>query len=531
MAIKNLGVLLDCSRNAVMKVENIIKFANVIKKLGYNVLELYTEETYQLENEPYFGYGRGRFSAEEIKRIDNHCKNQGIELVPCIETLGHLEKMFEWEEYRDINDCDAVLLVGNEKTYQLIDKMFKFCSENFTSRKINIGMDEAHRLGLGNYLKLHDYENRFDIFLKHLNKVVEIASKYGFEPMIWSDMFFRIATGGEYVAPNAQIDKTIMEKVPNGVNIAYWDYFTFDIETYEKMLDKHLAFNRTVWFAGSAVKCCGFHSANNISLDRLRKGLQACNNKNIENVLITLWSDGGAETSVSAVLPSLTYASLAAKGDYSVENAKKLFANIFNEDFDDFLLCDLDDMPFIRQDDIGTGAKEMLYSDYFTGRFNNYVSTTGNEREAYSKYAKKFEIAKNKSQNFKYLFEFYKNLCLLLSEKYDLGALSRKYYKDKNLLGLKELVKRYKKVEKLLPTFISSFKEVWFRENKPFGFETHEIKLGGVKERTLSCRKRIEEYLKGKIDKIEELEEDFIYHEPMMPFKNSYTYVATVNTI
>lgn len=531
MAVKTFGVLLDCSRNAVMKVDNILKFVDIIKKLGYNALQLYTEDTYTLDGEPYFGYARGRFSKKEIKEIDAYCVSQGVELIPCIETLGHLEKIIEWEEYSSYCDNASVLLVDDERTYALIEKMFAFCSECFTSRKINVGMDEAHGLGLGNYLKLNGYKDRFDLFLNHLNKVVEIANKHGFEPMIWSDMFFRIATDGEYVAPNAVIDKNIMEKVPKQVNIAYWDYFTNDVEIYEKMLDKHFDFNRKVWFAGSAVKCCGFHSANEISLDRLSKSLKACINKGVENVLITLWSDGGAETSVSAILPSLVYASQAIKGDFSIENAKTLFSQIFGERWDDFLLCDLDDMPYPRQDDIASGAKEMLYSDYFTGRFNNFVSHTGKERQAYANYAEKFELAKKRSKNFNYLFDFYYNLCLVLSEKYDLGALSKLYYQNRDKHSLSSLIKRYKKVEKLLPKLINSFRTLWFKENKPFGFETHEIKLGGLIERTKSCRKRIELFLKGKISVIEELEEPFILHEPMIPFKNSYGYISTVNTI
>ena len=39
-------------------------------KMGYDTLELYTEDTYEIEGEPYFGYMRGRYTAREIKEID-----------------------------------------------------------------------------------------------------------------------------------------------------------------------------------------------------------------------------------------------------------------------------------------------------------------------------------------------------------------------------------------------------------------------------------------------------------------------------
>ena len=48
-------------------------------------------------------------------------------------------------------------------------------------------------VGLGRYLDKHGYVNRFELLLKHLNKVCEIAQKYGFKPMMWVDMFFNFA--------------------------------------------------------------------------------------------------------------------------------------------------------------------------------------------------------------------------------------------------------------------------------------------------------------------------------------------------
>ena len=64
---KRFGVMLDMSRNAVMKPEQVKKFAKVISAFGYNMIELYTEDTYTVDGEPYFGYMRGRYTKEELK--------------------------------------------------------------------------------------------------------------------------------------------------------------------------------------------------------------------------------------------------------------------------------------------------------------------------------------------------------------------------------------------------------------------------------------------------------------------------------
>ena len=97
---KRFGVMLDMSRNAVMKPEEVKKIANVLKSFGYNMIQLYTEDTFEVENEPYFGYKRGRYSIEELRELDRYAASVGVELIPCIQTLAHLASLKRWREYR-----------------------------------------------------------------------------------------------------------------------------------------------------------------------------------------------------------------------------------------------------------------------------------------------------------------------------------------------------------------------------------------------------------------------------------------------
>ena len=45
-----------------------------------NLLMLYTEETYEVPGDPYFGIYRGRYSREEIREMDDYAQIFGIEL-------------------------------------------------------------------------------------------------------------------------------------------------------------------------------------------------------------------------------------------------------------------------------------------------------------------------------------------------------------------------------------------------------------------------------------------------------------------
>ena len=86
---EHFGVMLDMSRNAVMKVSRVKQMMDYLAKMGYNTLSLYCEDTYEIKSQPYFGYMRGSYTGMEIKEIDAYAKSKGIELVPCVQTLAH----------------------------------------------------------------------------------------------------------------------------------------------------------------------------------------------------------------------------------------------------------------------------------------------------------------------------------------------------------------------------------------------------------------------------------------------------------
>ena len=191
---KDVCLMVDCSRNAVKNIATVKKLIRNLAMLGYTSLMLYTEDTYEVENEPMFGYLRGRYTKAEMQELNAYANEWGIELIPCIQTLAHLNQLMRYKySHFKCFDCGDILLVGEERTYELIEKMFKTLAECYTSKRIHIGMDEAWLLGRGRYLEKNGLVSRFEILCSHLQKICEIARKYELKPMIWSDMFWRIA--------------------------------------------------------------------------------------------------------------------------------------------------------------------------------------------------------------------------------------------------------------------------------------------------------------------------------------------------
>ena len=208
---ETLGVMIDLSRNAVMNVESLKRFIIVLKKMGYNCAMLYTEDTYEVENEEYFGYMRGRYSIDELRELDSFADSVGIELIPCIQTLAHVNAAVRWGKFP--TDCEDIMLVDDERTYELIENMFSTISKCFKSRRVHAGMDEALMLGRGKHLDKFGYEDASSIMKRHLARVKKISEKFGYEMMIWSDMYFRpwVNNHGYYVKEKVEMPKEIVE--------------------------------------------------------------------------------------------------------------------------------------------------------------------------------------------------------------------------------------------------------------------------------------------------------------------------------
>ena len=510
-----LGVMIDNSRNGVLNIKTIKKILRYMALMGLNTLMLYTEDTYELEDYPYFGYMRGRFTEEELKECEGYAELFGIEMVPCIQTLAHLNGVLRWPvfwEYRDIND---ILLAGEDKTYELIDAMLRFMSKSLKSRKINIGMDEAEMIGLGRYLEKHGYQNRTDIMLNHLKRVTELCKKYGYKPMMWSDMFFKLAASGSYY-DGAGLPSEVTERIPEEITLVYWDYYNTDPGVVSNNLDKHILSGRPVIFAGGAWRWKGYAPMIGFSLLSSRVILEQCNNKGVHNVFVTAWGDDGTECSVFTILPVMQlYAENSYAKDMSDSHLKERFKVCAGASLDDFLLLDLPNQPEGNERPGRSGinpSKYLLYQDILLGLFDRHVAEDVYSNQ-YADFSRLLKEAACRNPEFRNLFMIQAHLCDILELKCDMGVKLKKAYDNKDHAGLKALADRMDDLLVRVGAFYENVRSQWMEENKAFGFEVISIRLGGLKQRILEAGRRVREYLEGSIGKIEELEPERLYYD------------------
>lgn len=505
---KRFGVMLDMSRNAVMRPDELKKYMKTLADLGYNMVQLYTEDTYEIKEEPYFGYMRGRYTTEELRDIVAYAATIGVEVIPCIQTLAHLECIFNWYEYTKINDCANILLVEEERTYELIENMFRALRRSFTTNIAHIGMDEAHMLGLGKYLDRHGHHSRFEILSKHLRRVIDIAKKYGFECIMWSDMFFRLANGGEYYEWDKITDEVIAS-CPKDVGLVYWDYYHTEKGFYDGMLSAHNKFGNEVWFSGGAWTWTGLAPATSYTIHSMQKAMQSCRENNIDNVMFTMWGDNGAECSRYAMLPALYNLRRYYDGVEDEDQIRREFREITGENYD--ALCALELPNFVAGNNPlspSNVSKTMLYSDPLFG-FSDVTVKEGVGAE-FAQHTATLRGYAKESKNFAYVFETNAWLCDVLEIKYDLGVRTRAAYNAGDKAALRALIEDYNECARRIKQLYLAFSIQWHKENKPHGFEVQDARYGGLVARLEACARRISSYIEGEIDRLEELEEELL---------------------
>ena len=303
--IASCGMMVDMSRGGVMTVKGVKELIDAHAALGLNLMMLYTEDTYTVPEAPYLGYLRGRYTEKELREMDDYAAESGVELVPCVQTLAHLEQFLQWDVNRDIKDNDCVLMIDEPKTYAWIRAALTALRRCFRTNRIHIGMDEAHGVGLGEYYQKHGAVNRFELLNRHLNRVVDICKELGFKPIMWSDMFYRLGSkNNDYYDTDAVVPESAIAQIPD-VALCYWDYYHTDEQFYAGMLEGHRQMGKEVVFAGGIWTWSGILPHVRKTNATMYPALRACLKAGIGTVLATSWGDDGCETDYRLALNQL----------------------------------------------------------------------------------------------------------------------------------------------------------------------------------------------------------------------------------
>jgi hypothetical protein len=508
------AIMADVSQgNAVLTEESLRATMVRMAAMGLDRLMIYVEDNYLVEGEPYFGYMRGRYTPAQMKSLDDFADALGIEMVPCIQTLAHLIDALKWRCYRDIKDDDDTLLVGSEDTYRFIERLISAASAPFRSKRIHIGMDEAWKLGQGNYLLKNGFREKSLIMQEHLERVLGITGKLGLEPMIWSDMYFRSAGSGiSHYNLTAEELAAVEKRIPDGIGLVFWDYYDKDIETYRKWIRNHQATGRPLVFAGGIWSWNGFACDYRMTFETTNAAMVACREENVRDVMATIWGDGGTESAFdSNLLGMQLFAEHAYARELDAEKLASRFHFCTGGHVEDFMaLTDLDRIPGTPDPEHNTTntSHYALWQNPMMGLFDNNLA--GLDLDAhYEVLAGRMGLAAGRNGSYGHVFTFMEKLCRVLALKAELGLCIVAAYAAGDRERLAKIA--HAEIPELtvrLDDLWRYHRKLWHRTNLPFGWEVMDLRYGALKASLETAGIRLDAYLTGEVEHLVELEEE-----------------------
>ena len=506
-AFEKNGLMLDLSRNAVAHIDMLKQFIREMAFMGHSWFMLYMEDVYEVEGAPYFGALRGRYSIQDLQEVDRYAQLFGVQLVPCIQTLAHMDQYFMWEtiEYK-YKDIDNIFNVGNAEVRTLLTRMIASLRKAFSSDIIHIGMDEAHNLGRGRYLDENGLKKRGDIMQDHLAFMKTLCTTYGFKPIVWDDMFF-----GRYSNNKEDVEPVI----PNQVGLMYWDYYSGLAKHYQNHLQVCRTLTEKPMFAGGAWRWTGYIPHHKKTLETTLAAIEACRKERVKEVIVTSWGDDGSEAPLYTCMFGLVlYAYLDCHAEYREEEFAQYLKLYTGMGFNEWMRQgepDLFEGTTGNNYDI-TPSKYLLYQDPLGSKFLYYIRTLTTDMDAvYAKLEQAFieDAAHTDNPLQRSIAQFYALMMKTLYYKWRLPLDIWEAYKKTDKKALQALVEnKLKPLKAALTETAKARRQVWTEECRAFGSEVLDHRFGAMLMRLEVTQEILTDYIQGKIRRIDELEEE-----------------------
>ncbi|XP_068269260.1 hexosaminidase D [Nyctibius grandis] len=330
----------------------------LLRALGATGLLLEYEDTF-----PYAGpLGPLRaphaYSPGEVRAVLSQARAQGLEVVPLVQTFGHMEFVLKHKEFahlREVKVFPNALNPHKEESRALVKAMIDQVMALHEDLKwFHIGCDEVYYLGEGEESKqwLQQQDNTLEkLCLSHIKAVAScVASSYPtVTPIVWDDMLRGIS------------EETLAESgVPQLVQPMIWDYAAdLDVEGKVHLIEKYrrCGFSK-VWFASAFKGATGVNQSLTLIGHHLKNHLQWLEVASsspadvLEGIALTGWQRYDHFSVLCELLPvaipSLAVCLQALKnGGYSEkvkENVEKLLG-MSNLETDTFMSTSLGTFP------------------------------------------------------------------------------------------------------------------------------------------------------------------------------------------
>jgi hypothetical protein len=307
------GFMLDISRCKVPTMKTLAELVEQLAALRINQLQLYTEHTFAFSEHEEVWRGASPMTAEEYAILQKWCHRFGIQVVPNLQSFGHMERWLKHETYRNLAECPdgfyhelagawraASTLKPNAESLAFMAKLYDEYLPSFygsgsapspgsTEKQFNIGGDEPWELGRGWSKPLCEARGRHVVYREHLAELIRLCEKRGVRAQFWADILLE--------------DPQHASEVPAGAVPVLWGYDAG--HPFEAQCGLLAQTGHEYLVAPGASAWQTFHGRLDNALANVREAVDAARRHGARGVLLTSWGDNGNHQPWWAFYPAL----------------------------------------------------------------------------------------------------------------------------------------------------------------------------------------------------------------------------------
>ena len=316
---RDRGVMLDVSRGKVPTRATLESLVDLCSQLRLNVLMLYIEHTFDFRRHPEIGRDASPLDAEMLLRLDAYAADRGVELVPCLQSLGHMERLLSIDRYAHLAESERRWSISpsHPETYTLLEEFYDEFLPLFSSSRFNANCDEPFDLGQGRSTSRAPRKKPGALFTDHVQKLERLSAVHDKRLMIWADFALRHP-------------EQLSRLGSNIVLLDWWYESRFDADRIRALRRK----GYEVWACpGTSSWNCLFPRVKN-SQENIARWADAGRRHGATGLLNTDWGDFGHYNALGVSLHSYAWgAQQAWSGEEDANRFDRAFGNrVFGED-------------------------------------------------------------------------------------------------------------------------------------------------------------------------------------------------------
>ncbi|MEE9404417.1 MAG: family 20 glycosylhydrolase [Algisphaera sp.] len=285
------GYMLDCSRDRLPTLATVLQLVDKLARLKINQFQLYTEHTVAYVGHEAAWRDASPFTFDELATIQAHCNERFIDLVPCQNVFGHMERWLKKSEYVHLAECPdgydtpwgfrspdpCSLSPAVSESFELSADLIDQLAEKSNSTLFNIGCDETLDLGQGKSKALCDEKGKATVYLDYLQKLCGRVESHGKTPIFFGDVILN--------------HPELIERIPKNAVLVNWNY-----ESTKSFMEESKQFQKAgvrFYVCPGTSSWCTLTGRGQNTIGNLRDGAEAAVACGAEGYLITEWGDHG----------------------------------------------------------------------------------------------------------------------------------------------------------------------------------------------------------------------------------------------